>query len=180
MTIYPAYPKLPRSHRGGEERAQRAPQPERLARRAEAGALDQVGKSLTGSTARVGVYGGTVNVATARELALSLLVGLDTRGEHTRGVAAQAEAAAAAVGVERRDVLVSAAWLHDVGYAPVCVATGLHPLDGASTWRSVAMCRPWCASWWRITRERTSRRLSADWRRSWRASRRRMLCCWTR
>ena len=68
----------------------------------------------------------------AGELARSPLVGVDTRWEHTRGVAAQAEAAAAAVGVERRDVLVSAAWLHDVGYAPGCVATGLHPLDGAT------------------------------------------------
>jgi aminoglycoside phosphotransferase (APT) family kinase protein len=26
---------------------------------------------------------------------------------------------------------VTAAWLHDVGYAPAVVATGLHPLDGA-------------------------------------------------
>lgn len=30
-----------------------------------------------------------------------------------------------------REVLVSAAWLHDVGYAPDAVETGFHPLDGA-------------------------------------------------
>lgn len=29
------------------------------------------------------------------------------------------------------DVLVVAAWLHDVGYAPNLVETGFHPLDGA-------------------------------------------------
>jgi hypothetical protein len=29
------------------------------------------------------------------------------------------------------DVLVSAAWLHDIGYAPDVVETGFHPLDGA-------------------------------------------------
>lgn len=28
-------------------------------------------------------------------------------------------------------VVVSAAWLHDVGYAPSLVETGFHPLDGA-------------------------------------------------
>jgi hypothetical protein len=30
-----------------------------------------------------------------------------------------------------RDVLVAAAWLHDVGYAPELAVTGFHPLDGA-------------------------------------------------
>ncbi len=28
-------------------------------------------------------------------------------------------------------VLVAAAWLHDIGYAPALVDTGFHPLDGA-------------------------------------------------
>jgi hypothetical protein len=32
---------------------------------------------------------------------------------------------------DERDLLVAAAWLHDIGYAPALVATGLHPLDGA-------------------------------------------------
>jgi hypothetical protein len=32
---------------------------------------------------------------------------------------------------EERDVLVSAAWLHDVGYGSRLVVTGFHPLDGA-------------------------------------------------
>jgi hypothetical protein len=29
------------------------------------------------------------------------------------------------------DLLVAAAWLHDVGYAPELAETGFHPLDGA-------------------------------------------------
>ena len=28
-------------------------------------------------------------------------------------------------------ILVAAAWLHDIGYAPELVETGFHPLDGA-------------------------------------------------
>lgn len=30
-----------------------------------------------------------------------------------------------------RQALVSAAWLHDIGYAPSCVRSGFHALDGA-------------------------------------------------
>jgi len=30
------------------------------------------------------------------------------------------------------DVLVAAAWLHDIGYARVALVTGFHPLDGAN------------------------------------------------
>jgi hypothetical protein len=30
-----------------------------------------------------------------------------------------------------REVLVAAAWVHDIGYAPELLATGFHPLDGA-------------------------------------------------
>jgi hypothetical protein len=33
--------------------------------------------------------------------------------------------------VKDRPVLVAAAWLHDVGYNPAVVSTGLHALDGA-------------------------------------------------
>jgi hypothetical protein len=37
---------------------------------------------------------------------------------------------------EERPAVVTAAWLHDVGYAPRLVVTGLHPLDGARYLRS--------------------------------------------
>lgn len=43
------------------------------------------------------------------------------------------------------DALVSAAWLHDIGYAPALVDSGFHPLDGARYLRSIGapdrLCR---------------------------------------
>jgi putative nucleotidyltransferase with HDIG domain len=41
-----------------------------------------------------------------------------------------AQRVAAATGLDR-EVLVSAAWLHDIGYAPELYDTGFHPMDGA-------------------------------------------------
>ncbi|MGW2691665.1 HD domain-containing protein [Streptomyces sp. NPDC001296] len=46
-------------------------------------------------------------------------------------MAARASEASAAVSEEDRDLLVAAAWLHDIGYAPELRDTGFHPLDGA-------------------------------------------------
>jgi putative nucleotidyltransferase with HDIG domain len=67
----------------------------------------------------------------ARELAGSeLAVALPRRWLHVQAVAAQAARLSAVPGVAR-DVLVVAAWLHDIGYAPDLVDTGFHPIDGA-------------------------------------------------
>ena len=65
------------------------------------------------------------------ELARRLLAGLGDRWEHSREVAARAQAVAAAVPDEDRRLLVDAAWLHDIGYSPEVARTGFHPLDGA-------------------------------------------------
>ena len=65
------------------------------------------------------------------ELVRRLLVGLGDRWEHSREVAARAQAVAAAVPDEDRRLLVDAAWLHDIGYSPEVARTGFHPLDGA-------------------------------------------------
>ncbi|MFD3310184.1 HD domain-containing protein [Streptomyces sp. NPDC058694] len=67
----------------------------------------------------------------AAELAESLLPPLGNRWLHTQAVAARAREAAVAVSEEDRDLLVAAAWLHDIGYAPELRDTGFHPLDGA-------------------------------------------------
>ena len=56
---------------------------------------------------------------------------LGDRWSHVRQVAAQARQVAMAVPEEDRDLLVAAAYLHDVGYAPALAVTGFHPLDGA-------------------------------------------------
>lgn len=67
----------------------------------------------------------------AAQLAESLLPPLGNRWLHTQAVAARAQEISAAVPLEDRELLVAAAWLHDLGYAPELQETGFHPLDGA-------------------------------------------------
>ncbi|MGW7674630.1 HD domain-containing protein [Streptomyces sp. NPDC054775] len=67
----------------------------------------------------------------AAELAESLLPQLGDRWLHTQAVATRAREATASVSKDDRDLLVAAAWLHDIGYAPELRDTGFHPLDGA-------------------------------------------------
>ncbi len=67
----------------------------------------------------------------APSLAAELLETQQTRMRHVTGVAAAARAAAAAVPAADADLLVAAAWLHDIGYGEAAVETGFHPLDGA-------------------------------------------------
>jgi hypothetical protein len=59
-----------------------------------------------------------------------LQVPLPRRWAHTQGVAAQAITLKSVLGKDT-DLLIAAAWLHDIGYAPDLVDTGFHPLDGA-------------------------------------------------
>jgi hypothetical protein len=71
-------------------------------------------------------------VREARDLAQILLAGLPQRWRHTIRVAQRAEAVSITLATsDEADALVSAAWLHDIGYAPAVQATGFHPLDGA-------------------------------------------------
>ncbi|MFI6073925.1 HD domain-containing protein [Actinoplanes sp. NPDC051343] len=74
----------------------------------------------------------------ARELARQLLaVPLPRRWFHSQGVGRKAESVAALVG-DDGPALVAASWLHDVGYSPDLVVTGMHQLDGARYLRDVA------------------------------------------
>jgi len=67
----------------------------------------------------------------ARGLAKKLLrKDLPERWRHTQGVATRAAELTATVAAQDRSVLISAAWLHDIGYAPAIRHTGFHPLDG--------------------------------------------------
>ena len=61
----------------------------------------------------------------ARATARSLLAGLDARWAHVQGVAARAEEIGAP------EVVITAAWLHDVGYAEQLLDCGMHAIDGA-------------------------------------------------
>lgn len=67
----------------------------------------------------------------AAELAESLLPPLGNRWLHTQAVAARAAEASEALPENERDLLVAAAWLHDIGYAPKLRDTGFRPFDGA-------------------------------------------------
>lgn len=74
----------------------------------------------------------------ARELARSLLAeAMPRRWTHVQGVADEADSVSASLSLP--DVLVSAAWLHDIGYEPKIAATGFHPLDGARYLRRVGV-----------------------------------------
>jgi putative nucleotidyltransferase with HDIG domain len=66
----------------------------------------------------------------ARTLAEALLGDMGNRWRHTAGVAEQAARVADHLGLDP-DVLVAAAWLHDIGYAAPIAHTGFHPVDGA-------------------------------------------------
>ncbi|MDD7919680.1 HD domain-containing protein [Actinomycetospora callitridis] len=67
----------------------------------------------------------------AAGLARDLLAPLGSRYRHTVSVAARAEELTAAVPAVDQELLVVAAWFHDLGYAPELVQTGFHPIDGA-------------------------------------------------
>jgi putative nucleotidyltransferase with HDIG domain len=67
----------------------------------------------------------------AREVARATLAeSVPRRWSHVQGVADRAREAAALFD-EDGELLVAAALLHDIGYAPDLVDTGFHPIDGA-------------------------------------------------
>lgn len=71
------------------------------------------------------------SLAEAQRVADDLLATLGERWTHTQRVAAKAVELAAAVTEEDRELLIVAAWWHDLGYSPGLRSTGLHQLDGA-------------------------------------------------
>jgi hypothetical protein len=90
------------------------------ARNGERLTVGQGGRSVVG-----------VDVAAAERLAGDLLAPLGDRWLHVQAVATAAGEVAAAVDPEDRELLVTAAWLHDIGYAPSIALLGFHPVDGA-------------------------------------------------
>lgn len=67
----------------------------------------------------------------ARAIAEVRLADLPHRWAHVRGVAATAERLVVGLDAVDAEAVVTAAWLHDVGYAPSVRSTGFHPIDGA-------------------------------------------------
>ncbi|WP_035921059.1 HD domain-containing protein [Frankia sp. QA3] len=72
-----------------------------------------------------------MEVAVAERLASELLTPLGDRWRHVQAVAAAAREVSAVVDPEERELLVAAAWLHDIGYAPSIGHLRFHPVDGA-------------------------------------------------
>jgi putative nucleotidyltransferase with HDIG domain len=77
------------------------------------------------------ITGCVFGVEHAEELVRTLLSLQEERWLHTVGVANRARFFARTVPSADRDLLVAAAWLHDIGYAPEVIDTGFHSLDGA-------------------------------------------------
>ncbi|WP_247720724.1 HD domain-containing protein [Streptomyces sennicomposti] len=96
-------------------------------------------------------------------LAESLLPQLGNRWLHTQAVAARAQEAAAAVPEADRGLLVAAAWLHDIGYAPELRDTGSIPSTAPVTWRRLVRRRVWLP----ITPGPCTRQSSAGCPQSW-------------
>ncbi|MEH0821849.1 MULTISPECIES: HD domain-containing protein [unclassified Micromonospora] len=72
------------------------------------------------------------NLEAAAELAHDLLAdALPRRWVHVQKVADKATEASSVLAAPDRPILVAAAWLHDIGYAPGVQFSGLHALDGA-------------------------------------------------
>lgn len=81
----------------------------------------------------------------ARAEAARLLGTASDRWDHVVRVAAAARAVVDVVPPADRDLLVAAAWLHDIGYSPAIAATGFHPLDGARHLRALGALPRLCS-----------------------------------
>lgn len=71
------------------------------------------------------------DAAEAQALAHSLLGDVGTRWEHVRTAGSTAARLSVLFDEHEAALLVAAATLHDIGYAPAIAHTGFHPLDGA-------------------------------------------------
>jgi putative nucleotidyltransferase with HDIG domain len=76
-------------------------------------------------------------VARAADLTRYLLYSDPDRLAHSQAVARRAEFLAFTVDQESAPLLLAAAWLHDIGYAPGLRNTGYHPIDGAHHLQSI-------------------------------------------
>ena len=89
--------------------------------------------------------GSAMVVALARREAVRLLAACGTRLAHVASAARTAVRASSTVSDGDVGLLVAAAWLHDIGYAPEIARTGFHSLDGARYLRSIGhderLCR---------------------------------------
>lgn len=81
----------------------------------------------------------------ARTLAARHVADIQPRWRHVVAVASVAAELAEALGLDDGELLIEAAWLHDIGYAPELFDTGFHALDGARYLRSIGAASRLCA-----------------------------------
>lgn len=75
---------------------------------------------------------GMPSVVDAEALARDLLAPMANRWAHVQAVAARADGLTPAIaGEDERQLLLVAAWWHDLGYSPALRDTGSHQIDGA-------------------------------------------------
>jgi putative nucleotidyltransferase with HDIG domain len=78
----------------------------------------------------------TSELVWAEQTARRLLEPLGARWRHTVGVADRARAVGKALAQGEAELLIAAAYLHDIGYAPEVAQTSFHAVDGARFVRS--------------------------------------------
>ena len=76
-------------------------------------------------------------VIAAADLTQYILASDPNRLAHSQGVARRAQFLSLTVEPSRASLLVAAAWVHDIGYAPGLRYTGFHPIDGAKHLRNI-------------------------------------------
>jgi hypothetical protein len=78
----------------------------------------------------------TSELVWAEQTSRRLLEPLGARWRHTVGVADRARVVGRALAQREAELLIAAACLHDIGYAPGLAQTGFHAVDGAQFVRS--------------------------------------------
>lgn len=86
----------------------------------------------------------TQHARSVRAEAQRLLGFSPERLEHVTAVAGVAASGVGVVQADEIELLVAAAWLHDIGYASEVADTGFHPLDGARHLRSIGASERLC------------------------------------
>ena len=69
-------------------------------------------------------------VRAARDESCRLIEPLGRRWDHLAAVGRKAECLGSDLGLDT-ELLAAACWLHDIGYAPTLMNTGMHAIDGA-------------------------------------------------
>src|SRR6266700_3725054 len=80
-------------------------------------------------------------IAWTSSQAETLLSPLGNRWLHVQGVARQAQHISEILNTPDQPYLIAAAYLHDIGYAPVLMKTQFHPIDGANYLQSHGLDR---------------------------------------